>query len=292
MRKILYLIVIFLGFVLITQAQPTQAKDQHDTGLTISPLRQEKTIVPGKVTSGNFIVTNPSDKTITVDLAVKQFSVADYSYDYSFRQPESDWVKLKDKSIILKPKQSQKIWFDIDAPEKATPGGYYYALFASTKVEGEGLPGTVQAASLLYVSAQGKLIRTSVLENDSIPLFVSGDEIPYKFDVKDTGNVHFSAYFYGQVQGLFGTYPESGTSHLLMPGSIRQVGGSVPTPLLPGIYRVTYGYKVDFADIITSKTAFVVYIPPWSIATLILLIIIGRWIWQRRRQGRTTITGS
>lgn len=282
MRKVFWLVALLAGLSAIVSSSCVSALGAGDTGLTISPLRQEAAVVPGKVSSGNFTVTNPGDEPIIVDLTVRQFSVADYTYEYSFREPENDWVKLKDKSITLGPKKSQKVWYDIQTPERAKPGGYYYALFASTTTHGEGLPGTVQAASLLYVSAQGKLIRTSVLKNDSIPLFVTGDEITYKFDVKNTGNVHFSAYFYGQVQGLFGTYPEVGTSHLLMPDSVRQINGGVPTPLLPGVYKVTYGYKVDFADIITSKTAFVVYVPPWSIAILILLVIIARRLWRRR----------
>jgi hypothetical protein len=285
-KSMVYRIVILLLVSLITSLSSSAAGavESKDKGLAISPLRQEMTASAGKPTMGSFTIANLTEKTMKVNLSVRQFSVQDYDYDYVFRTPEYDWITLKETQVEVEPHKSKKLEYSVTIPVGSTPGGYYFALFASTDIAGPGLPGTVQAASLLYLRVDGKLIRTSVLQNDSIPFWVTGSEIPYKFDVKNTGNIHFSAYFYAQVQGLFGTYPEIGTSHLLMPGSVRTVEGAVPTPMLPGIYKVTYGYKVDFADIITAKTAYIIFIPPWSIVALILLLLGGRWIWQKKRK--------
>lgn len=253
-------------------------------GITISPVRQEMTVEPGKVSTGSFIVGNTTDEPIKVNLSVEQFSVADYTYDYEFRAPPSnDWVKMRQPQIEIAPNRTQKISFDVAVPAKSPPGGYYFSLFASTTIDGPGLPGTVRAASLLYMKVEGELVRTSVMENGSIPFWVTGGQVPYKFDVKNTGNVHFSAYFYGQLETLFGPLPETGTSHLLMPGATRTIEGSIPSPIFPGIYKMTYGYRVDFADIITSKSGYIIFIPPWSVIALFILAY-GVWRVAKNKQ--------
>ncbi|MFA5172734.1 MAG: hypothetical protein WC426_14320, partial [Sulfuriferula sp.] len=264
----IYRIVIsfFLSLLLALSPVAASAAESKDKGLSIAPLRQEMTVPVNKTGAGVFTIANLTGKLMKVNLSVRQFSVNDYDYQYIFRTPEYDWIALKQTQVDVQPHQSVKIAYTVTIPAGTTPGGYYFALFASTDIVGPGLPGTVQAASLLYLRADGKLVRTSILQNDSIPLIVTGSVIPYKFDVRNTGNIHFSAYFYGQVRSLVHLSQEVGTSHLLMPGAIRTVEGTVPSPILPGVYQVTYGYRVDFAQIITAKTAYIIYIPPWSVA--------------------------
>lgn len=261
----------------------TYAKDAQNKGLSASPLRQAVTVAASKDKSGYFNVANLTDKPMAVDLSVQEFSVDDISYNYAFSQPKNDWVKMQQSQVVLQPRQTSKVWYDVAVPPNTKPGGYYFALFASTHVTGIGLPGTVQVTTLLYVTVDGALVRSSVLKNASIPWLITGDEIPYKFNVEDTGNVYFTAYFYGKVDGLFGSRPETGTSHILMPGAVRTVSGSVSAPILPGIYSVTYGYNVDYANIKVSKTALIVFIPPWSVAAFVFALVVARWLWQERQ---------
>ncbi|MCA9327777.1 hypothetical protein KDA14_04585, partial [Candidatus Saccharibacteria bacterium] len=252
--RLLFVVALVLGTIF--SPLTVNAAETRDKGLSISPLRQEMTVKSSAGKSGVFTVANYTEKLMFIDLAVKQFSVTDYVYDYKFlAPPKYDWVKLRESAVILQPGKSKEIQFDVEVPAKTTPGGYYFSLFASTTIDGDGLPGTVQAASLLYLVVDGSLVRTSILQNDSIPFWVTGSEIPYKFDVKNTGNVHFSAYFYGQTETLFGSKSqEVGTGRLLMPGVVRGIEGKIPTPFLPGIYKVNYGYDVDFADIVITKS--------------------------------------
>jgi hypothetical protein len=172
-------------------------------------------------------------------------------------------------------------------PAHASPGGYYFALVASTQVAGGAVPSTVQATSLLYLTVNGHLIRTGVMRNSSIPWFVTGTFIPYKFDVEDTGNVYFTANFFGQLESIFGALPQKSTGHLLMPGAAKTITDSIPAPLWPGIYKVTYGYKVDFANFTISQSAYILYMPPWSFVAIVVIILIIVWGWQSRRRNNT-----
>jgi hypothetical protein len=285
--RFVFLVGVLLGAAILPPTT-AYAADSTNKGLSISPLRQEVTAKPGAPKVGFFTVANYTEKPMTIDLSVQQFSVTDYVYDYKFlTPPKYNWVKLRETTVVVQPSKSQKIYYDVTVPAKTTPGGYYFSLFASTEISGPGLPGKVQAATLLYLVVDGKLVRTSELKNDSIPLVVAGSEVPYKFDVKNTGNMHFSAYFYGQVENLlFGKGQEFGTSHILMPGAIRTVSGAVPTPFWPGVYKVHYGYRVDFAAFETVKTAYVIFLPPWLAIVCIFLLIGGRWQMRRMRKDK------
>lgn len=282
MRVLCTVATFVIACFMVLLPMPVSAADVQERGLSIAPLRKEVGVRAGATAATNFIVANLTRDTMTVNLAVKQFSATNFVYDYEFRPPDNDWVKVESPQIQLEPGESRKVSYTITIPEKTAPGGYYYTIFASTDIS-SGLPTTVQAATLLYLTVEGELIRTSVLQNDSLPFLITSNKIPYKFDVKNTGNVHFSAYFYGQLESLLGKYPESGTSHVILPGSVRTVGGSIQAPLLPGIYKVKYGYKVDFADFEIAKTAYIAFIPPWSIIVLVLSGIAARWFWRKRR---------
>ncbi len=282
MPKYRVLIAVVISLVMLLLPYGTAAADTKNRGLYISPPRDYITVEAGSSQVQAFTVANLTDTTMTVDLTVKQFSMSDYIYDYQFRQPDNDWLKLNLSRVELKPNESKKIPYQLTIPPKTAPGGRYYTLFASANLSKGSLSSTVQATTLLYLTVNGQLVRTSVLQKDSIPWLVTGSTIPYKFNVKNTGNIHYSAYFYAQLRGVFGQISETGTGHLLMPGAVRTVTESIPSPLLPGIYQVTYGYKVDFAQIITNKTAYIVFIPPWSIVAFILLIVAGRWMYRKK----------
>jgi hypothetical protein len=275
--------VLSLGLLLAPNAHAADAGQ----GISISPLRRELTVHTGQPNSSTFTITNQNMTSIDIALSVKEFSVSDYTYDYTFTKPTNDWIKLDSAKVTLKPGQSKSILYDVEAPAKATPGGYYFTLLASADIDSGGVKSTIQASSLLYATVEGKLVRTSVLKNSSIPWLVVTPTIPYKFDVLDTGNVYFSAIFFGQVDSLFGSSQRTGTTNIVFPGKPRTIANSTPSPFWPGVYRVTYGYKVDFADITTSQTAYILYLPPWAMVGGIVIVLLLIWSWQLSRAKQT-----
>lgn len=282
-----YFLLLFA--VLFAALLPTvaYAQETSNRGLGISPLRQEKEVAAGKPASGTFVVANNTNNVAEVSLTVQQFSVENATYNYLFKPVENDWVTLREQSISLQANQSKTIHYDISVPPKSAPGGYYYTMVASVQSTKQGLPTTLQAATLLYLTVDGELVRTSVMRNESLPFLVTGRDITYKFDIENTGNVHFSAYFYAQIDGVFGLVkqPQVGTSHLIMPKTTRSIEGSVQTPVLPGIYKVSYGYDVDFADFVNQRTGYILFIPPWSVAVVIVACLGGLW-WRQKLKRR------
>lgn len=254
-----------------------------ESGLLITPLRQYISADAGGNKASSFTIANLTDKPLGVTLSVQQFSVTDYTYDYKFQDPTNDWLHLSQASVTLQPKQTKDIAYNFEIPPRSTPGGHYYTLFASATLSTDGIANTVQAADLVYLTVGGNLTQVSHLKSSSISWLSFGHDIPFTLNPVNTGNVYSFVYVSSQLHGLFAKPPQTSSGHLLMPGKVRTLTGSIPSPILPGIYRATYGYKTN-SDWIIQQSHLVVFIPPWFIAFLLAgLLISGKLLPRRRR---------
>jgi hypothetical protein len=219
-------------------------------------------------------------------LSVEQFSVADYSYDYHFAASHDDWVSLSLSQITLQPGKSQEITYTANPPSNAVPGGHYFAIFATASASDGSTQNIARATTVLYVTVSGALRTTSEIKSVSIPQFAFGD-ISYSLDIKNTGNTHFFIYTEGGLSGL-PKQQDSKNAHLLLPQTIRQVSGTIPAPLLPGMYTATFGYLTENGQVV-QRTAHIVYLPWWTILVVIGLVWIFVVLWRRfkRHKGRT-----
>lgn len=268
---------------------PAHADNQpvKNKGLYITPLRQYITSDAGKVQHGSFTVGNYTDTTLTVSLFAEQFSVADYTYDFKFESPpKEDWIRFATAQITLQPYKSQAINYTVDIPHQATPGGHYFTLFAKTTVTNGGVTSNLQAAAILYTTVNGKLDYGSSIQKSSAPWIVFGGSVPYSLDIKSTGNTHFFVYVSGQLLGLSARPREPATAHILLPGTVRTIGGAIDAPLLPGIYKMTYGYKTDSGQT-TERSSYVLYLPPWSVLIPLGLLVVF-WPFLRRKRKQPT----
>lgn len=285
-RRFVILIVLALAIALYPLPVDAAVKGK---GLFVSPTRQELKVAAGNTATGDITIANYSNKPMTIKLYVQQFSVTEYAYDFKFTPPTDDWVKLSETLVELQPNQSRQIRYVIAAPPGAQLGGHYFTIFASADLLGHSLPATVQAATLLYVTVDGTLIRSSEIKKSSIPFLVTDQNLTYELDVKNTGNVHFSAFFSGRLEGLFVKQSGSEVGYLLMPGVPRTIKGSIPMPLLPGIYRATYGFGAENVKGTMTKTTYVLFIPPWSVAALVVTLMLGRLVWQNRHNRKVAV---
>ncbi len=259
-------------------ALPSYAEESpKNKGLFVTPVREYVDVAPGRTKDGKLTIANFTDKPATVTLSVEQFSVADYTYDYRFTPVEEDWVKFQATSLELQPGKSQAIAYAVDAPPNATPGGHYFSLFATVSKGAN----KVRAATVLYVTVGGLLQRTSEIRHEAVPWISWGGDIPFRLDVKDTGNTHFFAFASGKLDGWTAGTTSAEVTHLLLPGAIRSVGSSMPAPLLPGVYQASYGYKTDTGESV-FRTRHIVYLPPWALL-IPCGLVLGVVVWRRKR---------
>jgi hypothetical protein len=243
-------------------------------GLLITPIRQFLSVDAGKSIHSTFTVGNLTGSTLNVHLAVKQFSVTNYAYSYTFSQPGNDWLHLSTDTVAIAPGQNVDIPYSLDVPSRSPPGGRYYTLLASATASTKGVASTIQAADLLYLTVNGKLTTVSHLVGSSIHWVSFGHDVDFGLKPINTGNVYSFVYVSGQLHGLFVKPAQTSTAHLLMPGKVRNLSGSIPAPVLPGVYKATYGYKTD-AGWVVQQEHWVVFIPPWFIAFVLAALLFG-----------------
>jgi len=284
-RRVGYAIAAFC-LVLISITTVSAANIIHSNtpkGLVISPATQFATVNAGKTQAGSFSVANDTANPLTISFSIKQFTVDSYSYSYNFNPPNNNWVTIGLPQVTLLPGQTQTIPYSVTIPVGAPPGGNYFVLIASATLTSGNLTSKVQAASLLYLTVNGKLTYTSRLVNDSIQRVAFGTQLAYHFSVIDTGNDYLFIYTSGVLHGL-NTKPAMTTpvTHLVIPGKIRQFTGTIPHPLLPGVYRATFGYTTDTGAVV-QRSHLILYIPPWSIAGVLLVLLAGN-VWYLKKK--------
>ena len=288
------LTAIGLCAVLVGGALPASiqaASSSKQNGLLITPVRQFLSVDAGKSVDSKLTIANLTDKPLNVVLSVKQFSVTDYVYDYTFKQPANDWLRLGVTATRLESKESRTVPYNVAAPQGAAPGGRYYTLLASANLSSQGLSSTIQAADLLYLTVNGKLVRTSHLAGSSVQRLALGRSIAYHMQPINTGNVHFFAYVSASVSGPFTHNASPASTHILMPDKIRSLDGSVPSPVFPGVYKLTYGYRTDAGQSV-SNTRLVVFMPPWFIAFVLAAFLVAGKFWPRKRKTKTPKNGA
>jgi hypothetical protein len=266
MHRILLICTAVL-FAALLQSQQVHAVEAK--GLFISPAREYVNITAKKAKTGTFTVGNLNDAPMQITLSVEQFSLADYTYDYTFNPIKEDWIKFSKTQIDLAPKTSEKISYDILASHNASPGGHYFSIFATAQLDSGK---QVRTALVLYTAVDGELKKTSEIISDNLPSLTIADKIPLHLDIKNTGNTHFFIYLSSTLSGWFSDKKGSETAHLLLPQTIRATEIAVPTPILPGIYKVSYGYRNEEGKAQT-KEKYIMYIPTWS------LLVLGGGIW-------------
>jgi hypothetical protein len=284
MRRLLS-IFFLAAFIFTFATSPTVSAvtppiAEQPKGLFVTPPRQYLNVVAGKVTTGTFTVGNLNDTPMKVVLSVEQFSLADYTYDYNFSAPKEDWVKLSKTQIDLAPKTSQTVTYSIDPPVGASPGGHYFSIFASATIS----PGKqVRTALILYATVEGKLRKTSEIVSGTLPLITFSGSIPLHLDIKNTGNTHFFVYVSGKLSGLFLDQKRNEVAHVLLPQTIRSLETSIQSPVIPGIYQATYGYRNEEGQY-TEKTKYIAYVPIWFWVTLGGIIWLAIVLFQRKRR--------
>ena len=256
------------------------AQEQKD-GLRVSPLRSRPVQKPGDTTSGELTISNHSGRTLEVSLDVERFKVVDEAYNYDFAPGEyTDWIRLADRSISLEDKATKKVAYSLAVPNNAPPGGYYFALFASSK-NGSGQTSFVEVqriASLVYLEVSGLIERKATMLGVDVAWLQTKHDVPMGTRISNQGNSHSEARIKQTIRPLIGKSSDELHTGLVLPSTIRNIEKKIQLPWWPGIYRISSEFSPPQGG--TQRVEHtVVYFPLWL---LVVPVAILSYIAQRR----------
>ncbi|MEI6480802.1 MAG: hypothetical protein WCO19_00710 [Candidatus Saccharibacteria bacterium] len=288
MRKSLVVLLLIVSICIPAHAYAeTKLK-----GLQVSPLRSRPALRPGDTSTGQLSLSNNTDSASLVTLSVERFRVTDEDYHYDFAPGEhTDWVRLADTKIQLNKNENKKVAYSLAIPSDAPPGGYYFAVFASTESSGSGssFKEVKRVASLIYLEVGGVLSKKVNLLGTDAPWFTKSRQLRIDSRLANQGNTHVEARLKQSIRPLIGPVPESVQKEgLILPGSIRKLRSTVKIPWWPGIYKLSVEYSPPQGGKAESYRQILIYFPVWAwIVIGLFIVILLRTIFSKRRLSRS-----
>lgn len=290
----LSLLIVSLTFAPLVGAQ---SQNQGGSGVQITPTRTELSLLPGEVKEFSVSVKNVTKGPITVKAFFNDFESDNTTgepkiiIDKNRQLPNSmrSWVKgIND--FDLKAGETKNVKLSVDAPAKASPGGYYGVVRFAAVPQGSDDDGNTQVsltasvASLLLVEVSGDIkeqIQVSSLsavdkKNKPSSIFFKP---PTGVAVAISNKGNGFARPFGRVSVSVGgkevyAYEMNNKEPrgIVLPGSSRTFTDEIKN--INKIGRYTVSASVSYGqggEVIVKKASFWV-IPVWLIVVLVGLI--------------------
>jgi len=229
-------------------------------GITVSPLKQEVTVAPGRTGTFRISVTNKARSPLavprTVSLEVMDFLVSrqgalSFSKPGSCKRSASDWIKISAATITLKPGEGREVPFEISVPYSAR-GEYYSAIMvtlAQRRKKERGVSVGFRIASGVFLTIPGRTFPklAEVVECSATP--TEADEsgarkksLRISAALRNRGQVRFEATGEGRIYGpdrkLVARLPLETKRPRVLPGDTRLFTARLAEPLPAGEYEV------------------------------------------------------
>jgi len=178
MFKIKYCICVLLLFYTVLFPVFSYASSGV-MSFSITPPMIHMSIGPGEFWASSIKVLNPTDKPLTIYGTVTRFfqqgengkSVFLPNDEYD-KSSLSGWVKVPKEPIVIPPKSSAQLPFEVSIPEDAAPGGHYAAILIGTQPvisdeKGALMKISSYISSLLFVRIEGDVHENGIIRSFS-----------------------------------------------------------------------------------------------------------------------------
>ena len=281
--------------ILLTLMVSESVLAASEKGLTVSPLRTELTVEPGRSVTKELRVTNRTKQSMEVSLSAKVFRTVNDQYDYAFVDSQTDggepgdWVRFEEPSFTLAANKSSVLEYQLAVPLKAEPGGRYISVFASslaTNAKEGVIPSIQQVGSLLYVTVAGNVTRTGSVLGFTSPSATAKD-IAWSARIRNSGSTHFRSKYVATVGSIFGMRLGEATGDaLILPGTVR-LGNDTVSIQTPGVYRIDYVLGLGDSPAY-KQTSWVLYMPVYAtillVAGFIAISFAGAHLYRRHKK--------
>lgn len=292
MKKVVaLLLLISVCFPLTISAADPPPKQR----LTVAPSLVDVELAPGETITKEITAVNKGAEASFLQLSVASYSVESETQEPHYRAlpgaPDvTKWVTIRtpEERVHLAPEAVQEISYTIQVPSSTLPGGYLFAIFATTTPAAVSESVTLQnrIAVVNYVTVKGDS-QTSGQVTAIPPQYLSWDGMFHaEFAIKNTGSMHFIATATTVMTTLWGN--EVGRiedrRHIL-PFTEKNIALDWRSPHAFGLYKVDR--SVRYANHTEQfPTSLLLVIHPMIIAGTLLIITGLVFFIARRRSGK------
>jgi hypothetical protein len=205
--------------------------------ITVSPVRYDFEITPGRSVQEDILLLNDTNQRETFTLHAENFIAngEDGGQLYFSEDAPTDlasWVHFGESTVTLNPGESAKFPFAISVPEGAQPGGHYATLFFTRgggKDSGSAVGISEQIGVLLLVRVPGEVREDARVE--SLRMKTGGwlNRLPAVFElrIRNAGSVHLYPRGTVVIRNLLGNVvarlPANPHNSAVLPNSVRRL---------------------------------------------------------------------
>lgn len=278
------LLLAAVGAVSILGISPSaRAEDPIPESITLSPVSRDFKVDAGKQIEDELTIINDGKTAYDFIVYSRPYSVQSERYDPDFTKVKSNtdvyqWVRLPQAKYHIEPNQTIKVPYTIIVPSSAAPGGHYGVIFAETQPTVETTGNSVvrkkRVGTIIYANVNGSYINKGDFLDVTIPFWQVQPPMSAELRVKNTGNSDFKNTIRYVVKDLFGNVKHDAVkAYPVLPQTTRLVSLSWDKSPWFGLFRVEISQK--FLDKEKTTTGYILMMPRFLPATLLLLILIG-----------------
>jgi len=200
MQKFKILSACLAFFFGVSLALSPIAKAQEVAGLKVQPAIIEEKADPGQIFSSALSATNLSSDTKTFYIIKRDINGLSPSGAPIFAGEEeetgfevSSWIKVSQESITIAPGQIGKVFFTVEVPKDASPGGHFGGIFLSSapkRPEETGIGIGYQVGTIISLQISGEIFEEAqIREFRTNRMIFSQPEVTFITRVENIGNV-------------------------------------------------------------------------------------------------------
>lgn len=299
--KIIALVLVFVSatffFIGVSFADNTA-----QTSMSVSPMSQKISLIPGEKYEGAITVANVEKATKDLTYTAK---VGPYNRnrnennldDYGMVDVETktgrnimmDWIKLDKSEGILSPGSSEVINYVIDVPEDVPAGAQYASILIMDVPEeddkalndgGAIIQSRTQLVAAIFANIAGETIENGSIYDEYVPSFLLNSPLETTSMVRNEGNVYTDAEYILQVWPLFSdeeicTNEEDPNTELVLPDTERYHAETCNLPSI-GIFKARQTVRIFNKESVVEKM--IIVCPIWLLF-VIFFVIAGLIIW-------------
>lgn len=196
-KKINFLKIFFL-LIFLFLFLPQRLNSQ--VSFSISPQKLDLVLFPGSQYEGKFKITNHSSLSIPISIKIVPFGAKEETGEMEFEKIEHNspifWFSFENSEMILLPKETKRINFQIKIPKETKPGGYYVFVYFEPRFPKEyfenagpkiipviGVPVLISTSEILIEPEKGKEIEVlnfSIAQKERMKIFEDSFKFLYE----------------------------------------------------------------------------------------------------------------